>query len=143
MLHLTGNFKIWKPKPKEVKEKTMEATKIGDVDYKEGDKIDWFEDCQLYKVTFTAAAAAPTPTPGDSTVTTTPTPGDSTVTTPQPSDSTVVTTPQPTDSTDAIRQMYMRDYGYKMQRDYNLKGCRVNNTNRARGAYYGRMVPMK
>ena len=143
MLHLTGNFKIWKPKPKDVKEKTMEATKIGDVDYKEGDKIDWFEDCQLYKVTFTAAAAAPTPTPGDSTVTTTPTPGDSTVTTPQPGDSTVVTTPQPTDSTDAIRQMYMRDYGYKMQRDYNLKGCRVNSSNRARGAYYGRMVPMK
>ena len=142
MLHLTGNFKIWKPKPKDVKEKTMEATTIGDVDYKEGDKIDWFEDCQLYKVTFTAAAAAPTPTPGDSTVTTTPTPGDSTVTTPQPGDSTI-TTPQPTDSTDAIRQMYMRDYGYKMQRDYNLKGCKVNSSNRARGAYYGRMVPMK
>ena len=154
MLHLTGNFKIWKPKPKEVKEKTMEATTIGDTEFKEGDKIDWFEDCQLYKVTFTAAAA-PTPTPGDST-TTTPTPGDSTATTPIPGDSTAVTptpgdstsvaTPLPyesKDSTDAIRLMYMHDYGYKMQRDYNLKGCKVNNTNKARGAYYGRMVPMK
>ena len=140
MLHLTGNFKIWKPKPKEVKEKTMEATKIGDTEFKEGDKIDWFEDCQLYTVTFTAPKAA-TPTPGDST-TTTPTPGDSSsVTTPQPGDSTSIATP--TDSTNAIRQMYMRDYGYKMQRDYNLKGCKVNNTNRAHGAYYGRMVPVK
>ena len=139
MLHLSGTFKIWKPKPKEVKDKTMEATTIGDVEYKEGDIIDWFEDCQLYKVTFTAAAAAPTPTPGDSTVTTPTTPDDSTVVSPNPG----VTTPTPTDSTDAIRQMYMRDYGYKMQRDYNLKGCKVNSSNRARGAYYGRMVPAK
>ena len=147
MLHLSGTFKIWKPKPKDVKEKTMEATKIGDTEFKEGDIIDWFEDCQLYKVTFTASTTT-TPTPGDST-TTTPTPGDSTTTTPTPGDSTVVspnpgvTTPTPGDSTDAIRQMYMRDYGYKMQRDYNLKGCKVNNTNRARGAYFGRMVPAK
>ena len=144
MLHLTGNFKIWKPKPKDVKEKTMEATTIGDTEFKEGDKIDWFEDCQLYKVTF-SAPAAPTPQPGDSTGVTTQ-PGDSTGVTTQPGDSTGVTTPLPyesKDSTDAIRQMYMRDYGYKMQRDYNLKGCKVNNTNRARGAYYGRMVPMK
>ena len=140
MLHLTGNFKIWKPKPKEVKEKTMEATKIGDTEFKEGDKIDWFEDCQLYQVTFTAPKAA-TQQPGDST-TPTPTPGDSSsVTTPQPGDSTSIASP--TDSTNAIRQMYMRDYGYKMQRDYNLKGCKVNNTNRAHGAYYGRMVPVK
>jgi oligosaccharide reducing-end xylanase len=144
MLHLTGNFKIWKPKPKDVKEKTMEATTIGDTEFKEGDKIDWFEDCQLYKVTF-SAPAAPTPTPGDSTGVTTQ-PGDSTGVTTQPGDSTGVTTPLPyesKDSTDAIRQMYMRDYGYKMQRDYNLKGCKVNSSNRARGAYYGRMVPMK
>ena len=148
MLHLSGTFKIWKPKPKDVKEKTMEATKIGDTDYKEGDTIDWFEDCQLYKVTFTAASTMPTP--GDST-TTTPTPGDSTTTTPTPGDSTAVTTNPgvttptltPGDTTDAIRQMYMRDYGYTMQRDYNLKGCKVNSTNRARGAYYGRMVPAK
>jgi endo-1,4-beta-D-glucanase Y len=154
MLHLSGTFKIWKPKPKDVKEKTMEAAKIGDTEFKEGDVIDWFEDCQLYKVTFTAAAA-PTPTPGDSTTTTptpgdstatTPIPGDSTAVTPTPGDSTSVTTPLPyesKDSTDAIRQMYMSDYGYKMQRDYNLKGCKVNSSNRARGAYYGRMVPMK
>ena len=150
MLHLSGTFKIWKPKPKDVKEKTMEAAKIGDTEFKEGDIIDWFEDCQLYKVTFTASTATPpsgdstttTPTPGDSTATT-PTPGDSTTVTPTPSDSTSVTTPTPADSTDAIRQMYMRDYGYKMQRDYNLKGCKVNSSNKARGAYYGRMVPMK
>ena len=152
MLHLSGTFKIWKPKPKDVKEKTMEAAKIGDTEFKEGDVIDWFEDCQLYKVTFTASTATPpsgdsttnTPTPGDSTATT-PTPGDSTAVTPTPGDSTSVTTPTPTpaDSTDAIRQMYMRDYGYKMQRDYNLKGCKVNSSNKARGAYYGRMVPMK
>ena len=119
MLHLSGTFKIWKPKPTDVKEKTMEATKIGEVDYKEGDVIDWFEDCQLYKVTFTAS-------------TTPPTPNDSTI-----------TPPTPNDSTEAIRQLYVRDYGYKMQRDYNLKGCKVNSTNRARGAYYGRMVPAK
>jgi len=150
MLHLSGTFKIWKPKPKDVKEKTMEAAKIGDTEFKEGDVIDWFEDCQLYKVTFTASTVTPpsgdstttTPTPGDSTATT-PTPGDSTTVTPTPGDSTSVTTPTPADSTDAIRQMYMRDYGYKMQRDYNLKGCKVNSSNKARGAYYGRMVPMK
>ncbi len=138
MLHLSGTFKIWKPKPKDVKEKTMEAAKIGDTEFKEGDIIDWFEDCQLYKVTFTASTTTP-PTPGDSTVTTPPQPGDSTVVSPNPG----VTTPTPGDSTDAIRQMYMRDYGYKMQRDYNLKGCKVNSSNRARGAYYGRMVPAK
>ena len=149
MLHLSGTFKIWKPKPKDVKEKTMEAAKIGDTEFKEGDVIDWFEDCQLYKVTFPAASTMPTP--GDSNTVVTPTPGDSTTTTPTPGDSTAVTTnpgvttptPTPGDSTDAIRQMYMRDYGYKMQRDYNLKGCKVNSSNRARGAYYGRMVPAK
>jgi oligosaccharide reducing-end xylanase len=30
-----------------------------------------------------------------------------------------------------------------MQRNYNLKGCKVNGEKTARGAYYGRIVPVK
>jgi oligosaccharide reducing-end xylanase len=111
MLHLTGNFKIWKPKPKVIKDKEMEAKEINGVAYKAGDTIDWFEDCELYKVTFKAAAQPPKDTAKD--------------------------------TTDAIRNMFMRADQFKMQRDYNLKGCKVNSENRARGAYYGRKVQVK
>ena len=119
MLHLTGNFKIWKPKPKVIKDKEMEAQEINGVAYKEGDTIDWFEDCQLYKVTFLKAAEQP----ADSVVT-----GDTTV----------------TDSTEAIHRSIARTAEYKMQRNYDLKGCKVNNSSKARhGMYYGRKVLAK
>ena len=118
MLHLTGNFKIWKEKPKVIKDKTMEAQEINGVAYKEGDTIDWFEDCELYKVTFTAPVGGNDSTSvGDSTAV-----GDSTI---------------------AIHRTIMRDAQYRMQRDYNLKGCKVNARNRAQGAYYGRKVRVK
>ena len=52
MLHLSGTFKIWKPKPTvESEEKTITETEINGVTYNEGDKIDYFEGCKLYKVT--------------------------------------------------------------------------------------------
>ena len=75
MLHLTGNFKIWKPKPKvESEEKTINETEINGVTYNDGDKVDYFEGCKLYKATI-AKKTAPEP---DSTVTN----PDSTVTKP-------------------------------------------------------------
>ena len=110
MLHLTGNFKIWKPKPKDVKEKTEPAGEYNGATYKEGDTIDAFEDCELYKITFVKAAEPP-------------------------KDS--------TDSTDALRNLDMRIGKFKMERNYNLKGCKVNSEKAARGAYYGRIVPVK
>lgn len=55
MLHLTGSFKIWKPQPTAA-EKTIEPTEINGVSYKEGDKIDYFEGCKLYKATVTKGA---------------------------------------------------------------------------------------
>ena len=61
MLHLTGNFKIWKPKPKvESEEKTINETEINGVTYNDGDKVDYFEGCKLYKATI-AKKAAPEP----------------------------------------------------------------------------------
>ena len=58
MLHLSGNFKIWKPKPTvESEEKTIEPTEINGVSYKEGDKIDYFEGCKLYKATVAKKSA--------------------------------------------------------------------------------------
>ena len=107
MLHLTGNFKIWKPKPKNIKEKTEPAGEYKGATYKEGDAIDAFEDCELYKITFVKAAEPPK------------------------------------DSIEAIRNVIQRNTEYKMQRDYNLKGCKVNSEKAARGAYYGRIVPVK
>jgi len=75
MLHLSGNFKIWKPKPTvESEEKTITDTEINGVTYSDGDKVDYFEGCKLYKATI-KAAAQPGP---DSTVTN----PDSTVTNP-------------------------------------------------------------
>ena len=61
MLHLTGNFKIWKPKPTvESEEKTINETEINGVTYNDGDKVDYFEGCKLYKATI-AKKAAPEP----------------------------------------------------------------------------------
>jgi len=58
MLHLSGNFKIWKPKPTvESEEKTIEPTEINGVSYKEGDKLDYFEGCKLYKATVAKKSA--------------------------------------------------------------------------------------
>ncbi len=58
MLHLSGNFKIWKPKPTvESEEKIFEPTEINGVAYKEGDKIDYFEGCKLYKATVAKKSA--------------------------------------------------------------------------------------
>jgi oligosaccharide reducing-end xylanase len=66
MLHLTGNFKIWKPKPTvESEEKTIDETEINGVTYNAGDKVDYFEGCKLYKATV-VKKSAPGP---DSTVT--------------------------------------------------------------------------
>ena len=39
--------------------------------------------------------------------------------------------------------MNPRAVEYKMQRDYDLKGCKLSGKKNARGAYYGRMVPVK
>jgi hypothetical protein len=55
MLHLTGNFKIWKPKPT-AEEKTIEPIEINGVSYKDGDKVDYFEGCKLYKATVSGKA---------------------------------------------------------------------------------------
>ena len=44
MLHLSGTFKIWKPKPTvESEEKTITETEINGVTYNDGDKVDYFE----------------------------------------------------------------------------------------------------
>ena len=65
MLHLTGNFKIWKPKPTvESEEKTINETEINGVTYNDGDKVDYFEGCKLYKAT---VVKKPAPGP-DSTI---------------------------------------------------------------------------
>lgn len=57
MLHLSGNFKIWKPKPTvESEEKTINETEINGVTYNDGDKIDYFEGCKLYKATIVKKA---------------------------------------------------------------------------------------
>lgn len=58
MLHLTGNFKIWKPKPTvESEEKTINETEINGVTYNDGDKVDYFEGCKLYKATVVKKSA--------------------------------------------------------------------------------------
>ena len=77
MLHLSGTFKIWKPKPNvESEEKTINETEINGVTYNDGDKIDYFEGCKLYKATIKAAAQTG---PGNDSTVTNP---DSTVTNP-------------------------------------------------------------
>ncbi|MBO7513982.1 MAG: glycoside hydrolase, partial [Fibrobacter sp.] len=71
MLHLSGTFKIWKPKPTvESEEKTINETEINGVTYNAGDKIDYFEGCKLYKATIAAKTAPDTSvtTPDTSTI---------------------------------------------------------------------------
>ena len=62
MLHLSGTFKIWKPKP-EVKEKSVEANEYLGVNIAKDTSFYTFESCQLYKV-----EAKPEPTALKSTV---------------------------------------------------------------------------
>lgn len=52
MLHLTGNFKIWKAKP-EVEQKTAEGEYNG-VKYEKDTTFHAFESCKLYEVSITA-----------------------------------------------------------------------------------------
>ena len=71
MLHLSGTFKIWKPKPTvESEEKTINETEINGVTYQAGDKIDYFEGCKLYKATIAAKTTPDTSvtTPDTSTI---------------------------------------------------------------------------
>ena len=69
MLHLTGNFKIWKPKPTvESEEKTINETEINGVTYNDGDKVDYFEGCKLYKATVVKKANPDTVEIQDSTI---------------------------------------------------------------------------
>ncbi|WP_295069749.1 glycosyl hydrolase family 8 [uncultured Fibrobacter sp.] len=49
MLHLSGNFKIWKPKPT-VEEKSVEASEYCGVKIEKDTTFYAFEDCKLYKV---------------------------------------------------------------------------------------------
>ncbi|MBR4398215.1 MAG: glycoside hydrolase [Fibrobacter sp.] len=53
MLHLTGNFKIWKPKP-QVEKKTVDSNVYNGVTYDTATTINSFESCKLYEVTVTA-----------------------------------------------------------------------------------------
>jgi hypothetical protein len=49
MLHLSGNFKIWKPKPT-VEEKSVEASEYCGVKIEKDTTFYAFESCKLYKV---------------------------------------------------------------------------------------------
>ena len=49
MLHLSGNFKIWKPKPT-VEDKSVEASEYCGVKIEKDTTFYAFEDCKLYKV---------------------------------------------------------------------------------------------
>ena len=53
MLHLTGNFKIWKAKP-EVEQKTVDSNEYNGVTYDSPTTIHSFESCKLYEVSITA-----------------------------------------------------------------------------------------
>ena len=56
MLHLTGNFKIWKPKPT-VETKTVDANEYNGVTYNKETTIHSFESCKLYEVKVTGKAS--------------------------------------------------------------------------------------
>ena len=47
------------------------------------------------------------------------------------------------DGTIGFTPLYPRSIEFKMERNYNLKGCKLPSTNSARGAYYGRKVQVK
>lgn len=58
MLHLSGTFKIWKPKPT-VEKKTVEGNEYNGVTYDKETTINAFEGCKLYEVTITGKQSAP------------------------------------------------------------------------------------
>lgn len=63
MLHLSGNFKIWKPKPAANPEaKTVEGGEYNGVKFDKDTTFQAFEDGKLYDVTVKAATAAATDT---------------------------------------------------------------------------------
>ncbi len=65
MLHLSGNFKIWKPKP-EMEKKTVEGGEYNGVKYDKETTFNAFEGCKLYEVTVKAAAEKPVVDPDTS-----------------------------------------------------------------------------
>ena len=60
MLHLTGNFKIWKEKP-EMEAVTVDSNAYNGVTYDSATTFNAFESCKLYEVTVTGKKAAPAP----------------------------------------------------------------------------------
>jgi oligosaccharide reducing-end xylanase len=58
MLHLTGNFKIWKEKP-QVEKKTVDSNVYNGVTYDTETTFNSFESCKLYEVTVTAKKPEP------------------------------------------------------------------------------------
>jgi oligosaccharide reducing-end xylanase len=60
MLHLTGNFKIWKEKP-EMEAVTVDSNAYNGVTYDSATTFNSFESCKLYEVTVTGKKAAPAP----------------------------------------------------------------------------------
>ena len=60
MLHLTGNFKIWKEKP-QVEKKTVDSNVYNGVTYDTETTFNSFESCKLYEVTVTAKKPDPDP----------------------------------------------------------------------------------
>ncbi|ORX53276.1 Six-hairpin glycosidase [Piromyces finnis] len=64
MLHLLGSFKIWKPAPS-VQQKEISQTTVNGVTYKNGDVIDLFENCKLYKATINAGSSSQGTTPSN------------------------------------------------------------------------------
>ena len=56
MLHLSGTFKIWKPKPT-IEKKTVDGNEYNGVTYDKETTIHSFESCKLYEVKISGAAA--------------------------------------------------------------------------------------
>ena len=59
MLHLCGNFKIWKPKPK-ITDKEVNASEYNGVKITKDTTFHTFESCKLYKVIATPGASKDT-----------------------------------------------------------------------------------
>ena len=66
MLHLSGNFKIWKPKP-EVTDKEVSANEYNGIKITKDTTFHSFESCKLYKVTAKPAEVKPDTTKQDTT----------------------------------------------------------------------------
>ncbi len=56
MLHLSGTFKIWKPKPS-IEKKTVDGNEYNGVTYDKETTIHSFESCKLYEVKISGVAA--------------------------------------------------------------------------------------